>query len=181
MLDHECNTQLKPSPRKIRRVFLDGEETRRTHVNTHVNHSAAERGGERRTREREREREKKREREGVADKWPSRQTRDRAEVSGQGQWHVKVRTAVGLAARARGLAVARNGRGRGGRTREKELRVARPAPLCVHSRRSSLPLLVLSPKQRLESNLRACHVVAMAPRCTSVGALSVSNEHGTLI
>lgn len=54
--------------------------------------------------------------------------------------------------------------------------------LCAYTvGEAPLPLLVLSPKQRLESNLRACHVVAMAPRCTSVGALSASNEHGILI
>lgn len=72
--DRECNAQLKPFPRKIRRVSLNGEETRRTHVNIHVNHSTTER---RRKKEREKEREKEKEprindrvgKRGIEPKW----------------------------------------------------------------------------------------------------------------
>lgn len=106
-----------------------------------------------------------RERERVTDKWPSRQTRDRA---GKASDMSKREQLLGLPVRARELAAAQeSAEARNERVNEGK-RVtshARTHPLDV--RTVSVAGCLSSPrKQRLASNLRACRTVAMAPRCT---------------
>lgn len=176
------------STRKTRRVSLGGVENA-TSAREYTRESFGDeerkqRQWKKRRRNRRRRRNKERRRERAADKWPSRQTRDRSErarpvtcQSANSCWSRRPSERTRCRARQNGRREGPEGRVGERRTREGERGKksyesrGRGRARSEYRVQSARLVPVLSPKQRLARNLSACRVVAMPPlvvprRCT---------------